>query len=65
MLVLARREGFSEHVVIGENLARVYVTEVRRTREGYVVRLGIDADKSISVHRSEVWARIQAEAEGR
>ena len=47
MLVLSRRAG--ESVVIGSNIV-VTVLEVR----GDHVRVGIDAPRSISVHRQEV-----------
>lgn len=54
MLVLSRSEG--ESVMIGSEIT-VTVLEVR----GDVVRIGIDAPKSVKVHREEVF-RALAEA---
>jgi carbon storage regulator len=59
MLVLTRKS--QEVVVVGgfagfERLLRVTVLEIR----GGKVRLGFEADPDVSVHRSEVWERIQA-----
>ena len=53
MLVLTRRAG--ESIVIGDEV-RVVVLDVR----GDTVRLGIDAPRSIQVHRAEVYAEVQA-----
>lgn len=47
MLVLSRRVG--ESVVIGDDVV-VTVLEVR----GDVIRVGVDAPRSIAVHRSEI-----------
>jgi carbon storage regulator len=47
MLVLSRRVG--ERVVVGEDIT-ITVLEVR----GDVVRVGIDAPRSVSVHRAEL-----------
>lgn len=51
MLVLTRKVG--EAIVIGDDVT-VTVLEVR----GDVVRLGIDAPRSVRVHREEVLAQI-------
>ncbi len=53
MLVLSRRVG--ESVVIGDNVT-VTVLEVR----GDVVRIGIDAPRSIAVNRAELLAELQS-----
>lgn len=53
MLVLTRRAG--ESIVIGDDV-RVVVLDVR----GDTVRLGIDAPRSVQVHRAEVYAEVQA-----
>ena len=53
MLVLSRKK--NESIVIDENIV-VTVIEIR----GDKVRLGIEAPTEIGVHRSEVWAAIQA-----
>ena len=53
MLVLTRRAG--ESIVIGDDV-RVVVLEVH----GDTVRLGIDAPRSVQVHRAEVYAEVQA-----
>ncbi len=51
MLVLTRRRG--ESVMIGDNI-RVVVLEV----SGDQIRLGIDAPRSVTVHRQEVFDEI-------
>jgi carbon storage regulator len=53
MLVLTRRAG--ESIVIGDDV-HVVVLDVR----GDTVRLGIDAPRSVQVHRAEVYAEVQA-----
>jgi carbon storage regulator len=53
MLVLTRKCG--EKVVIPEQQIVITVVEVR----GDQVRLGITAPSDISIHREEVWKRIQ------
>ena len=54
MLILTRRVG--ETVVIGNNVT-VTVLGVK----GNQVRLGVKVPKDISVHREEIFERIQAE----
>ena len=59
MLILSRRN--QETVVVGGSsgfgvLLKVTVLEIRRG----MVRLGFDVDKSVPVHRLEVWERIHA-----
>lgn len=53
MLVLSRRPG--ESVVLGDDIT-VTVLEVR----GDVVRIGIDAPRSVQVHRSELLIQLEA-----
>ena len=53
MLVLSRRAG--ESINIGDDVV-VTVLEVR----GDIVRVGIDAPRSIRVHREEVYRELQA-----
>ena len=53
MLVLSRRVG--ESIVIGEDIT-ITVIEVR----GDVVRLGVDAPRSVRVHRAELLAQLAA-----
>jgi carbon storage regulator CsrA len=57
MLILTRRVG--ESVVIGTD---VTVTVLRV--KGNQVRLGVDAPKSVSVQREEIFHRIQQEGGG-
>lgn len=54
MLVLTRK--IDESIIIGDNI-RVTVVDVR----GEQVKVGIDAPRSISVHREEVYREIQEE----
>ncbi len=54
MLILARQIGST--IVIGDDI-RVSVLGIN----GKQVRLGIDAPISVSVHRNEVYERIQNE----
>ncbi len=56
MLVLARKVG--QQIVIGDNI-EITVLEVR----GEQVRLGITADRSISIHRKELLTRPPEEEE--
>lgn len=62
MLVLARKN--QESIVVGGTdglnpLLRVTVIQIGRG----TVRLGIEADAEIAVHREEVWKRIRAETQ--
>ena len=57
MLILTRR--ISESVIISDNV-KITILGVK----GNQVRLGIDAPKEISVHREEIYERIQREKQG-
>ena len=55
MLVLTRKE--HERIIIGDGI-RLTVVEVRHGK----VKLGIECDAAIPVHRQEVYDRLRAEA---
>jgi carbon storage regulator len=54
MLVLSRKRG--ERIVIGPNI-KLTVVDIR----GNKVRLALDAPRNVSIHRQEVYRRIQDE----
>jgi len=54
MLIITRKPG--ESIVIGDDIV-IRCMEVR----GNQVRYGIDAPKSVTVHRQEIYDRIQDE----
>jgi carbon storage regulator len=55
MLVLSRKLG--ERIVIGQNI-ELKVVDIR----GNKVRLSIEAPRDVSIHRQEVYRRIQDES---
>ena len=57
MLILTRRIG--ETLIIGDDV-NITVLGVK----GNQVRLGINAPKDVSVHREEIYLRIQNEKQG-
>lgn len=58
MLILTRRVG--ETIMIDNDKIQVVVLGV----VGRQIRLGIEAPKDISIHRHEIYERIQAEKDG-
>lgn len=54
MLILTRKIG--ESIIIGDNV-KVTVLGV----EGRQIRVGIDAPKEVSVHREEIYNKIESE----
>ena len=54
MLILARSEGQS--IMIGDDITITFLS-----RQGRQIRIGIDAPDEVSVHREEVYDRIQQE----
>jgi carbon storage regulator len=59
MLVLSRKT--QESIVVGgtdrfERMIKITVLDIK----GGKIRLGIEADEDVTVHRSEVWERIVA-----
>lgn len=57
MLILTRRIG--ETLIVGEGKDRVTITVLGVN--GHQVKIGIDAPRSVPVHREEIYDRIQAE----
>lgn len=58
MLILTRRVG--ETIVIGDDEVKITVLGVK----GNQVRIGVNAPKTVSVHREEIYNRIQREQGG-
>ena len=54
MLILTRRVG--ESLIIGDDIV-INILSVK----GNQIRIGVNAPKEISVHREEIYNRIQAE----
>lgn len=52
MLILTRRVG--ENVIVGDDII-ISVLEVR----GDAVRIGVQAPRSVTVHREEVWLELK------
>lgn len=57
MLILTRRVG--ETLVVGDDV-RITVLGVK----GNQIRIGVNAPKEVSVHREEIYQKIQSESNG-
>ncbi len=55
MLILTRKP--NESILINDNEVEVKILEVK----GRYVRIGINAPKTVSVHREEIYQKIQEE----
>lgn len=58
MLILTRRIG--ESIIIGDNIT-LTVLGINKHKQ---IKLGIDAPKETSVHREEIFLKIQGQKEG-
>ena len=56
MLRITRRAG--ERIILGDDVV-IEITEIR----GQTVRLGIDAPRSVTVYREEIWLEVKRENE--
>jgi carbon storage regulator len=54
LLIITRRPG--EKIVVGEDIV-VHVKEI----VGNQVRIGVEAPRSVSVYREEIWEAVKAE----
>lgn len=54
MLVLGRKLGSTEHIIIDGRI-KVYAISC----QGQTVRIGIEAPREVTIHRSEILAEIQ------
>jgi len=52
MLILSRRPG--ESIIIGDNI-EINIVDI----QGDIIKIGINAPRSISVHRKEIYEEIQ------
>jgi len=56
MLILGRR--FGESIMINDDIKITVLTPVNH---GKCIKIGIEAPKEISVHREEIWHKIQCQ----
>ena len=54
MLVLSRK--LNESIMIGDDI-ELLITELKKDK----VKIGITAPREVSVHRKEIWTKIQKE----
>lgn len=57
-LILTRREG--ETIIIGDNIS-ITVSRIDANKMGQRVHLSVQAPKNLSVHRQEIWKKIEEE----
>lgn len=58
MLMLTRKK--NESIIIGDNEIKITIKNVDRG----VVKLGIEADKKIKIHREELYKQLKGEING-
>lgn len=57
MLILTRR--LDEEIIIGDNKVSLRILGIK----GRQVRIGLTADKSVSIHRKEIYEKIKKQME--
>jgi carbon storage regulator len=58
MLILSRKKNEAVIITVGDQRIRVTLVAIR----GDKVRLGFDASKTVTIHRTEIQERVDAES---